>query len=95
MFTFLEMLALVESESCFGAYVCHKRPAGLPATSDLVGQKKIMKLFEMIYSINTKNYWKQKKRLCVRFRSGDKHYLRKSADRKAQISSGERNERIP
>ena len=30
------MLALVESESCFGAYVCHRRPAGLPATSDLV-----------------------------------------------------------
>ena len=36
MFTFLEILALVESESCFGAYVCHRRPAGLPATSDLV-----------------------------------------------------------
>ena len=29
MFTFLEMLALVESESNFGAYVCHRRPAGL------------------------------------------------------------------
>ena len=25
----LEMLALVKSESCFGAYVCHRRPAGL------------------------------------------------------------------
>ena len=38
MFTFLEMLALVESESSFGAYVCHihRRPAGLRATSDLV-----------------------------------------------------------
>ena len=27
----------------------------------------------------------RKKRLCVRLRSGDKHHLRKSADRKAQI----------
>ena len=37
MFTFLEMLALVESESSFGAYVCHRRPGGSLATSDLVG----------------------------------------------------------
>ena len=29
MFTFSEMLALVVSESSFGAYVCHRRPAGL------------------------------------------------------------------
>ena len=37
MFTFLEMLALVESESSFGAYVCHGRPGGCTAPSDLVG----------------------------------------------------------
>ena len=37
MFTFSEMLALVESESSFGAYVCHRRPGGYRATSDLVG----------------------------------------------------------
>ena len=36
MFTFSEMLALVESESSFGAYVCHRRPGGCTATSDLV-----------------------------------------------------------
>ena len=36
MFTFSEMLALVESESSFGAYVCHRRPEGFTATSDLV-----------------------------------------------------------
>ena len=36
MFTFLEMLALVESESSFGAYVCHRRPGGSIAISDLV-----------------------------------------------------------
>ena len=36
MFTFSEMLALVESESSFGAYVCHRRPGGSTATSDLV-----------------------------------------------------------
>ena len=36
MFTFSEMLALVESESSFGAYVCHRRPGGSLATSDLV-----------------------------------------------------------
>ena len=37
MFTFSEMLALVELESSFGAYVCHRRPGGSLATSDLVG----------------------------------------------------------
>ena len=37
MFTFSEMLALVESESSFGAYVCHRWPGGSLATSDLVG----------------------------------------------------------
>ena len=36
MITFSEMLALVESESSFGAYVCHRRPGGSRATSDLV-----------------------------------------------------------
>ena len=36
MFTFSEMLALVESESSFGAYVCHRRPGGFRANSDLV-----------------------------------------------------------
>ena len=36
MFTFSEMLALIESESSFGAYVCHRRPVGSTATSDLV-----------------------------------------------------------
>ena len=36
MFTFSEMLALVESESSFGAYVCHRRPGGCTATSHLV-----------------------------------------------------------
>ena len=40
---------------------------------------------EKMNQINTKNYWKEKKRLCVRLRSGDKHHLRKSANRKAQI----------
>ena len=37
MFTFSEMLALVESESSFGAYVCQRRPGGSRATSDIVG----------------------------------------------------------
>ena len=41
MFTFSEMLALVESESNFGAYVCHRRPGGSRATSDLVKQLAI------------------------------------------------------
>ena len=36
MFTFSEMLALVESESSFGAYICHRRPGGSLATSNLV-----------------------------------------------------------
>ena len=38
MFTFSEMLALVESESSFGAYVCQRRPGGSWATSDLVSK---------------------------------------------------------
>ena len=38
MFTFSEMLALVQSESSFGAFVFHRRPAGLQATSDLVAR---------------------------------------------------------
>ena len=33
---FLEMLAIVVSESGFGAFVCLRRPAGAPATSALV-----------------------------------------------------------
>ena len=37
MFTFSEMLALVESESSIGANVCHRGPGGSKATSDLVG----------------------------------------------------------
>ena len=37
MFTFSEMLALVESKSSFGAYVCQGRPGGSRAISDLVG----------------------------------------------------------
>ena len=36
MLTFSEMLALVESESSFGAYVGHRRPGDSTATSDLV-----------------------------------------------------------
>ena len=36
MLTFSEMLALVESESSFGAYLCHRTPGGSIATSDLV-----------------------------------------------------------
>ena len=40
MFTFSEMLALVQSESSFGAFVFHRRPAGLQATSDLVDRDK-------------------------------------------------------
>ena len=38
MFTFSEMLALVESESSFGDYVCYRRPGGSRATSDLVAE---------------------------------------------------------
>ena len=44
MFTFSEMLALVESESSFGAYVCHRRPGGSTATSDLVLRLPVFKV---------------------------------------------------
>ena len=43
------MLALVESESSFGAYVCHRRPGGSTATSDLViSQQKPSLMFIII-----------------------------------------------
>ena len=37
-------------------------------------------------TINTKNYWKKKKEIVREVALGDKHHLRKSSDRKAQIS---------
>ena len=37
MFTFSEMLVLVESESSFGAYVCHRRPGGSQRLAILLG----------------------------------------------------------
>ena len=58
------------------------RPAGgstCPAATRLLGKPGLL------HTSHSKNYWKSKKRLCVRLRSGDKHHLRKSADRKAQI----------
>ena len=55
-------------------------------TNDQISGCTVLLLIEKMNEINTKNYWKQKKRLCVRLLSGDKHHLRKSADRKAQIS---------
>ena len=48
MFTFSEMLALVESESSFGAYVCHRRPGGSLAISDLVGQNFVQIRFAKV-----------------------------------------------
>ena len=47
MFTFSEMLALVESESSFGAYVCHRRPGGSIATSDLVNSHAVKTAFNV------------------------------------------------
>ena len=46
MFTFSEMLALVESESSFDAYVCHRRPGGSTAISDLV-KASLARLFDL------------------------------------------------
>ena len=52
MFTFSEMLALVESESSFGAYVCHRRPGGSIATSDLVSE-----LDDSFWFLDRMRYW--------------------------------------
>ena len=38
------------------------------------------------YVRKSKTFGNRKKRMCVRLRSGDKHHLRKPADRKAQTS---------
>ena len=48
MFTFLEMLALVESESSFGAYVCHRRPGGTIAISDRVSINALLSKLSLI-----------------------------------------------
>ena len=45
----------------------------------------VLLLIEKLNPINTKTIGNRKKRLCVRLRSGDKHHLRKSSDRRAQI----------
>ena len=55
-----------------------------PGTNDRISGCTVLILIGKMNQI-IKYYWKQKKRLCVRLRSGDKHHLRKSADRKAQI----------
>ena len=45
------------------------------------------KRYRRYFKLIPKTIGNRKKRLCVRLRSGDKHYLRKSADRKVQSSS--------
>ena len=54
-----------------------KKPIEFPAAPSFFSLKKWIKLIPKTIG--------NKKRLCVRLRSGDKHHLRKSADRKAQI----------
>ena len=58
MFTFLEVLALVESESSFGAYVCHmhRRPAGLHATSALVFKHQFWDLSSIIFNFHPSSF---------------------------------------
>ena len=74
--TYLVCLATLHHVRVFWNFT--QRPRGQFAHLTLEqwpsGQEKII--------INTKNWWKWKKRLCERLRSGDKHHLRKSADRK-------------
>ena len=74
MFTFSEMLALVQSESSFGAYVCHRRPAGLHSDQrSCQYQKKTIgnRLRDCAWG-------------CLRWKTlPEKH-----ADRKAQIRKG-------
>ena len=55
-----------------------KQAIEFPAAPSCVPSKKWIKLIP-------KTIGNRKKRLCVRLRSGDKHHLRKSSDRKAQI----------
>ena len=62
MFTFSEMLALVESESSFGAYVCHRRPGGYRANSDLVVLYKnhpvsTVPVFDIFFFLSTGTSW--------------------------------------
>ena len=45
----------------------------------------VLLLIEKMNQINTKNYWKEKKEIVREVALGDKHHLRKSSDRKAQI----------
>ena len=56
------MVALVKSESSFGAYACHRRPGGSLATSDLIrclGLKRIVRIFANIrISLNGTNIFR-------------------------------------
>ena len=77
MFTLSEMLALIELESSFGSYVCHRRPGGSTATSDLVtnnnnkksrdSQKKIAPIKKLPPTLSTKTAWKTKLDFLWRF----------------------------
>ena len=53
LFTFSEMLPLVESESSFGAYVRHRRSGGSSATSDLVARHSycVIRFLKRTYSV--------------------------------------------
>ena len=65
-----------------------RNTAGLkpPSLNHMLNKKLPLQLPALLGKmINIKSFWKEKKRLCVRLRSGNKHHLRKSADRKAQI----------
>ena len=65
MFTFSEMLALVESESSFGAYVCHRRPGGSLATSDLVVAANVYIVSPRCAAQEDQEAWKTKLSRCA------------------------------
>ena len=72
------------SSFCFCQMACQ----GIEAPKQTIEFPAVLLLIEKTNQIiNTNNYWKEKKRFCVRLRSEDKHHFRKSADRKAQISA--------
>ena len=48
MFTFLEMLVMVVSESSFGAYVYHRRPVGLDCHQRLLLPTVILQFFGVV-----------------------------------------------
>ena len=73
------------SHSSRSFYLSQMAWTGIEALRQTIEFSAAPSLSKKWIKLITKTIGNRKKRLCVRLRSGDKHHLRKSSDRKAQI----------